>query len=689
MDEPSRKPGSRILRFGAFEFVSASLELSRAGRPVKLAPMPARLLALLAARGGELVTREELRAALWGDSTFVDFEGSLNFCVNQLRTALGDRADEPRFIETLRGRGYRFVAPVERSSVDRRATVSRPVPRGRSRHVTFFAALAAVLSVGSVLVARGDSRSPIPDGRGASLAVLPFQSAADDPNQRHLGRGISDAVASSLVKVDVVRVAPATSVRSMRLKGKEDLDIARSLGVHSILTGSIARSGERLTVTARLREGPSWHVTWQQQYDRPFDEFFDIRADIAQRIADTLDVSLSLEQRRLLAERPTRSAHAYDLLLRAAEYYRRQRAQDYDNAIALYRRAIEADPDFALAHGTLANALIQRWMHRRHQPELRGEALRSAQRALDLDPNVPQAYKALGMIYSTLGRLEESQQAYQRALELWPDFGAVVHNLGRLAVQRGEWSEALRWQRRMMRLFPHDPLSTSVLAETLLALGFQSEGEEWMARVADEEPRYVVMHLILARHELRGGDRDAARARMGTLLETDPGNSHVQTLAGHYALAVGDDESAEAHFRRVLELSAGVDAYARFRVASIGWRNGDRSSEVERTLKEFSDTCQQAIDEGFEGQTRPLGVALAAGVLGEREVALDWLERAFAAGRLDYRWDLLDPAFESLRDEPRFQRLMERMQGRIASMHAEALAPARAADAGFAPPTGE
>ena len=243
--------GLRV-RFGAFELDPDSGELRKSGIAVHLPPQPTQLLILLTRRAGEVVTREEIREALWGSQTIVDFEPGLNHCINQIRTALCDDAATPRYVQTLPRRGYRFVAPVQ--ALDRRldvADAARPATAAKRRRVflIWVAGSLAVLVVLIVLHFWG--REP---ASGVRLAVLPFANLSGDPGQEYLSDGLTQEMISHLgsLKPEELSVIARTSVmRYKNLDGPVE-KVGRELGVDYVLGGSARREGARVRITAEL-----------------------------------------------------------------------------------------------------------------------------------------------------------------------------------------------------------------------------------------------------------------------------------------------------------------------------------------------------------------------------------------------------------------------------------------------------
>jgi DNA-binding winged helix-turn-helix (wHTH) protein/TolB-like protein len=291
-----------VIRFGLFEFDPAARTLSREGVPVRLQPQPARVLALLLERNGQLVTRDELRSAVWGDETFVDFERGLNFCIAQIRSALGDAADSPRYVETLPRRGYRFIAPTHVMDRGRAApglTVPRPVtadeaalePAGAARRGGWVAA--AVIAI-VVLTAVGAAvRSARHQGSPAApirLAVVPFDNETGSTEYDRIAGGVADATVARLATPErLTRFAVVGNAAVLRRpRAFRDLEaIGEELGVEYVVVAQVKSDGTRVRLVAHLIRARDQAHVWANTFDRPAFTL-DVQAELAEAIASAV-----------------------------------------------------------------------------------------------------------------------------------------------------------------------------------------------------------------------------------------------------------------------------------------------------------------------------------------------------------------------------------------------------------------
>jgi TolB-like protein/DNA-binding winged helix-turn-helix (wHTH) protein len=265
------------LRFGVYEFDPGSGELSKSGVGIKLRPQAAKVLALLASRPGELITRDELRREIWGEVTYVEFDQGLNACIRDIRGALVDQAETPRYIQTVPRQGYRFVAPVRGIAIGHAILPQSPP---RKSPWPLFVALPAVMIVTVAFVVWKTWPAPLSVSPPV-LAVLPFANLSPEPDSEYFSDGLTEELIYTLGRIDGLQVVSHTS--SFALKGKHlDLNqVAARLRATVVLEGSVRKSGGRIRVTAQLIEIAGERKLWSQTYDREGKDFLSIQEDIA------------------------------------------------------------------------------------------------------------------------------------------------------------------------------------------------------------------------------------------------------------------------------------------------------------------------------------------------------------------------------------------------------------------------
>ena len=459
MDESRIHASGGRHRFGLFEFDAGALELSRQGRPVSVRLQPLRLLALLLSHRGELVSREELQRALWDGDTFVDFEQGINHAIKELRTALGDDAQSPRFIETLPRRGYRFIAPTERLAAGQ--LPPGPVPMGvvpptpvvvaewrasetageKPRLAGWTWKPVAALA-GAIAVALLGFLLPRPDGTGDAsavrrLVVRPFTATPGTDQQ--LSAGLANAISARLggqqaVPVQLVGGEPRPGERSARP------DRGGEQNASHALEGDVTVDGAEISVVARLRDLILDSTIWSERIRVRTDELFSVEDVIAERVVTALSLRLAAAEQDRLRRRYTGNSGAYNEYLRGRAALARYTPEGTVAAIQAFEDALERDSAYALARAGLAIASAEMYLRFAAAAEVEHWGQRAeeeARAALNLDSDLAEAHLARAAV----ARKREFDwnatiSAGRRALALNPNLdqarfyvaGAFYHN---------------------------------------------------------------------------------------------------------------------------------------------------------------------------------------------------------------------------------------------------------------------
>ncbi len=624
------RPRRSVLRFGLFELDPATGELRRQGRLVRLQPQPAKVLALLASRAGELVTRDELQREIWGAETYVDFGQALNFSVRQMRAALGDSSGSPRYVETLPRRGYRFLAPVEwldhpappaatsppafaASSREEAARQDAAPARRRRALVPLLAAVAVLAAAAAGLVAfalRGSPPFAGPRPDRALLAVLPFEDLSGRPWWTD---GLTEELITQLGKADPERLGVIARTSAMRYKGSRAPvgRIARELGVDYLLAGSVRRSGQRLRITAQLITASDQTQLWAESYDRTAADVLAVQADVARRVTRALSLKLA---GGVAPPAATPSGAAREAYLQGRYLLSKPTAAERTKSLAFFRRALAEDPDYAAAWTGVAGALMAL---PRPPRETVPRAREAARRALALEPDLAEAHYRLGEIHLNFDwDWPAAGWEYARAIELDPGFAAARHAYAAYFSLLGRHDEALAQMAKAREL---DPVSANVRGDVGWYRFFARRyGEAATAcrQTLELEPRDVNAWKCLLSAQQLQGDAAAARSAARRILEI---------------------QGAPAPVLEELERQ-GLAAYWRW-------------------------TLDQLTAAAVEQYLSPAHLALPHLALGDREAALQDLERAY---RERSGWQLLflavEPRFDPLRTDPRFRDLLRRLR---------------------------
>jgi TolB-like protein/DNA-binding winged helix-turn-helix (wHTH) protein len=317
------------LKFGQFELDLRSYELKRDGEPLRLEKIPMELLIFLVEHHGQLVTREQIIERLWGKQVFLDTEQGVNTAIRKIRQILLDEPEKPPFLETVVGKGYRFVNNVTAkgnepppSREDLPPPHGPPMTRNRTRDIWLIGTVSVLLLLGVILWAMwyriGWAAKPRITTSFHSIAVLPLENLSGDPSQEYFADGITDALITQLAKLHRLRVISRTSIMQYKSLRKPLPDIARDLNVDAVVEGSVSPSGNRVRVTAQLVDAHADRHLWAEEYDRDLREILSLQSELARDIAEKVRTNISSEEQLLMARAGTVEPAAYESYLRGA-----------------------------------------------------------------------------------------------------------------------------------------------------------------------------------------------------------------------------------------------------------------------------------------------------------------------------------------------------------------------------------
>jgi len=507
---------SPMIRFGAFELDAANGELRKGGVSLKIHPQPFRVLRLLAEHSGQVVTRDEIQRCLWADNTFVDFERGINFCVNQIRATLGDDAEEPRYVETLPRRGYRFIA-----------------------EVTIDAGLAAPAVGARISERRTGENFP-------SLAVLPFANLSGDLAQDYFADGMTEALLTELGKISALRVTSRQSV--MRYEGtkKSIPQIARELTVDAVVEGSVLRVGDRVRVSVQLIEAaPEGHL-WANSYDREVRDVLALYGEIARTVAREIRVTLTPQEETRLAGARAINPAANEAYLRGRYFLNRRTKENIDKAFADFQQAIDLDPAFAPAYASLSEVYYSLSMYDfAHSTELLAKSKTASLKALELDDSLSAAHYTLGMHRLFSWDFSGAEIEARRAIEVNPSNASAHWWYSDLLALLGRMTEAEAEIQRAQEL---NPVSVEIYMTATARLYYERrydefiEGcQEWLRR--DPSLEWNCHHGVGAAY-VQMGRHEEAIAELREALKSSTMYAHTATELAHALAVAGNREEA-------------------------------------------------------------------------------------------------------------------------------------------------
>lgn len=628
-----QKQKSQILRFGVFEANLSARELRKHGTRVRLRGQPFCILAMLLARPGDVITREEMQQKLWPADTFVDFAHSLNSAIKKLRAALGDSPENSRYIETIPRVGYRFIAPVQEvllgqppaHEIDRSRLEGRARPRARRTGllVAGSVGLLVVLFAATFSWRRfAPHSSPAPETM--SLAVLPFANLTGDSAQEYFSDGLTEEMISQLGQVNPgrLRVIARTSVMPFKGSSEPLTQIGGELGVQYVLEGSVRRDSGRVLITAQLVRVKDQSRIWSREYDRELAGLLTLQQEVAQEVADEMQVTLSGEPRTVAAAPKSapspNSYEAYDLYLQGRYFWNKRTKEGFQRAADCFEQAIARDPNYARAYAGLADTyeLMSSWFvtpHRESMPKARAAALK----ALELDESLAEAHASLALIAENYDYdWQTAEKEFKRAIQLDPSYATAHQWFAECLSWQGRFAEALAESERARQL---DPLSLIIATDHGAILYFSRQYDR-----AIEQFRAV-----------ESMDPNFPRWRMIELADVEKGN---------FRQALSDVE---------------------------GWHHNDGSTAWEAQAFILAragklDQARRAMEKWevwYRTHSAPLtaNVLMAYVALGRNDDAIALMEKAYAEHSQAIIELKVAPYYDPLRADPRFQDLLRRI----------------------------
>ncbi|HSY90323.1 MAG TPA: tetratricopeptide repeat protein [Candidatus Binatus sp.] len=622
----------RTYRFGEFELNVAEGELRTRSSVVRLQQKPLLLLISLLESPQRVVTRDQLRQTLWGSETFVDHEQGINVAIKKVRDALGDSVENPRLVETLAKKGYRFLLPVEvvggETAQDTHsgaqnglaaAGANTPDKREPYFHWGWILAgvAAVVLATLGIWLFRVEAKSHNAINVN-SLAVLPLQDLSPDPGQEYLADGITEELITSLAQALPLRVISRTSVMRYKQTNEPITQIARELGVDAIVEGAVVRGQNRVKVTVQLIDATKDRHLWAQSYDRNLGDFLGMEAELSREIARQIGNNLSLRP-QISANSRVVAPEVYELYLKGRFFWNKRTDQGMKKAAEYFQQAIDRDPNYAPAYVGLADCY-----EFNEPPTLPPESLavktkQMAKRALELDQSLGEAHATLGLISQNFDRdWGGAETEYRRAIELNPNYATAHQWYGEHLALRGRFDEGLEEMKIARDL---DPLSLVIIkdmGEVYYAARKYDQAIGFYRKALDMDSHFILARRYLAMAYLQKREFSSAIAELETVTQEEENPDTMAELAYAYAFS-------------------------------------GRREEAERVLHDLKGISERRSTQAFD-------YALIYTGLGNNDKAFEWLERA----RREHAGPLaglgVDPRWDSLRADHRFADLMGRMQ---------------------------
>lgn len=617
-----------------FELDCFAGQLRRSGRILRVERIPMEVLLFLVQQRGEVVSREQIVEKIWGKGVHLDTDNSINGAIRKIRQVLKDDPEAPRFIQTVTGKGYRFIAPVTERGTQSEAAAAAPEPPVREQPAEWFrgarvqaigiVATVAVLLAGWAIYARWFQfpNRPLGFGGRTMLAVLPFENLTGDAGQEYFSDGMTDEMITQLGSLDPERmgVIARTSVMHYKHSQEQLQQIAHQLGVQYVLEGTVRRDADRVRISAQLIQMRDQTHLWGRAYDRDAKDLLALQSEIAREISGEIKAALGERKPIAPALQPPLSSEgyeAYNLYLKGQFFWNKRTHEGFEEAISYFQQATAKDPGYARAYAGLADvyALLGGYTSipaTESMPKARAAALR----ALQLDDNLPEAHAALALIVQNYDYdWQTAEKEFKRAIELNPNYATAHHWYAEHLAWRGRFDEALRESERARQL---DPLSLIVATDNAAILLYSRQ-------------------------------YDRAIAQFSAVREMDPGFPRATLIFAAY-VQKGMFTEAQTIIQR--EYTTG-SSWQLANLAYIYGREG-KQAPAKLELKKLLDLNQrQPVD--------PLVIVPACIATGSNDQAFALLEKAYEVHSNGLTALKVDPVYDPLRIDPRFQNLLKQV----------------------------
>jgi len=626
------------VRFGAFEVDLEAGELRKNGIRIKLQEQPFHLLRVLLEHPQQVITREELQKQLWPGDTFVDFEQGLNRAMAKLRDALGDSSDNPRFIQTLARKGYRFLAPVDNHDVPVLTAVNKPdsitasttapatmgaVRWSRMGQTVVAAVLLLLVVGGTTWIWKLRSRSlqrAIASPPIRSVAILPIANLSGDPSQEYFADAMTDGLITDLARIGIFQVTSRSSVMQYKFVNKPLPQIAHELQVDAIIEGSVSRSANQARLDVKLVRAPSDRYLWVQTYERDIRDTVALQNDVAEDITQEIAAKLNPEQKSRLPLDRRIDPQAQDDYFQGRYFWNKRTEEGYNKAIEHFERAIQTEPKYAQAYAGLADsyALLGSWPNQTVSRSIAmPKAKAAAIKALELDESLAEAHTSLAFVEMHYDwNWSAAQKDFERAIELNPSYATAHQWYGFDLLAMGRVPAALSEIQRARELDPLSLIINTDYCEVLHYAGQIDAAIQQCRKVLAMDPKFT-----LARHNL--------------------GWLYMEKKLYPEALQQFQTCARDGGMWFMADLAA-------------GYATSGKPREAHRVLDEL-------IKWSRNGQNLSDQMAVTYSALGKRNEAFAWLETAYKERSGSLILLRFAPSLYPLHSDPRFADLAKRI----------------------------
>ncbi|MCB0747857.1 MAG: hypothetical protein KDC90_10385 [Ignavibacteriae bacterium] len=496
------------------------------------------------------------------------------------------------------------------------------------------------------------------------IAVLPFSDFNETKENEFFADGITDDILTQLSKISDIKVISRTSVMKYKNTKMNISEISKELGAGTILEGSVRTSGNKIRITGQLIDANNDVHIWSETFDREMNDVFEIQTDIAERIAAALHAKLLPGEKELIENKNTNNFDAYTFYLKGKHHYYNYTEEENEMAIDQFKKALNIDPNYALAIAGLSDAYSQKVSKYWAENSWLDSALVLGKKAVEKNPKLPEAYKALASAYQGKEEIQLAMLNYKKAIELNPNYWTAILNYGQIKMFFGKYDEALFWIKRAAQLSPDDIMSNLSVAMVYKNLNCNNIAINWAQKALSLEPRHTFANSYLGDLYLNVGDIKNARKYFESSVEIDSNWVFGWFLGGRIEAIQNDYKKSKIYFDRYMKIRNSYPEYFYAHTLLKLNQVDSAKSILEEEVKDYSTFFEE---EEKSQLFNYMAFAEIYAVRNDRVNSYKWWNKAINKGYTDIERIKIYPYFENMRNEPEYKSLLQKMRTKIDS----------------------
>ena len=489
-----------------------------------------------------------------------------------------------------------------------------------------------------------------------SVAVLPFDNLGNDENDEIFSDGITEDIISQLSNIKDIRVIARTSVLQYKGTTKNVVDIAKELGVTTILEGSVRRIGEDVRIVSQLIDVKTDDHLWAGTYDRKMRNIFEVQTDVAKKIAYALKSKLSPEEEARIDQVPTQNLEAYTLYKQGKEKYYQYSEEGFRKSIEYYKRALNVDPMFALAYSGLGDSYGQLYSIT-IDTAYRDLGFSAAEKSLKIDENLAEGYKALGLLFMYDGDSNNSLKYNLKTIQLKPGFTDAISNVGQRYRQKGDLSEAIEWFKKSYKMDPYNRRTINNYANTYRIIGEDKIAEDlFLEGILKYNDSFESLSSLVFYH-LDNSRPNKAKYYLDELLRLRPNDNRAMRVAFNYYFNIKDFDNSKKYGLKLKHLYPG----AKINLAYLERLSGN-NTKADSYLNETIIELENLVNKNDQSAGGHYNLSKIYIMNGDFDKAFELLDTMVSMGGLNYKNLMVNPLFDSIKNDPRYFKLIDRIK---------------------------